>query len=87
MVSLVRLGSRSSNEFIQNLNRKNEEIQQAFLTKMKSLTNMIEVKVMLGDSTVTTQKTFDPAMVSDFFKNILQNLKDWSVQDVSISKQ
>ena len=85
MVSLVRLGSRSSNEFIQNLNRKNEEIQQAFLTKMKSLTNMIEVKVMLGDSTVTTQKTFDPAMVSDFFKNILQNLKDWSVQDVSIS--
>jgi len=81
----VRLGSRSSNEFIQNLNKKNEEIQQAFLTKMKSLTNMIEVKVMLGDSTVTTQKTFDPAMVSDFFKNILQNLKEWSVQDVSIS--
>lgn len=85
MVSLVRLGSRSSNEFIQNLNKKNEEIQQAFLTKMKSLTNMIELKVMLGDSTVTTQKTFDPAMVSDFFKNILQNLKEWSVQDVSIS--
>ena len=85
MVSLVRLGSRSSNEFIQNLNKKNEEIQQAFLTKMKSLTNMIDVKVMLGDSTVTTQKTFDPAMVSDFFKNILQNLKEWSVQDVSIS--
>ena len=85
MVFLVRLGSRSSNEFIQILNKKNEEIQQAFLTKMKSLTNMIEVKVMLGDSTVTTQKTFDPVLVNDFFKNILQHLKEWSVQEVSIS--
>ncbi len=81
----MRLGSRSSNEFIQILNKKNEKIQQAFLVKMTELTKMIETKVMLGDSTVTTQRTFDPSLISNFYKKIIQNLKEWSVQDISIS--
>jgi len=81
----VRLGSRTSNEFIQILNKKSEEIQQAFLTKITALTKMVEIKVMLGDSTITTQKTFDPALVNDFFKTTIQKLHEWSVQDVSIS--
>lgn len=81
----MRLGSRTSNEFIQILNKKNEEIQQAFLTKITALTKMVEIKVMLGDSTITTQKTFDPALVNDFFKTTIQKLQEWSVQDVSIS--
>ncbi|MCV0372565.1 MAG: hypothetical protein K5793_03315 [Nitrosarchaeum sp.] len=81
----MRLGSRTSNEFIQILNKKNEEIQQAFLTKITTLTKMVEIKVMLGDSTITTQKTFDPAQVNDFFKTTIQKLQEWSVQDVSIS--
>ena len=81
----MRLGSRSSNEFIKTLNQKNTEIQQAFLAKMTDLTKMVEVKVMMGDSTITTQKTFDPAKVNDFYKKIIQNLKGWSVQDISIS--
>lgn len=81
----MRLGSRTSNEFIQILNKKNEEIQQAFLTKITVLTKMVETKVMLGDSTITTQKTFDPALVSDFFKTTIQKLQEWSVQDVSVS--
>ena len=84
-ISLVRLGSRSSNEFIQALNKKNEDIQQSFLSQITSLTKMIEVKVMMGDSTVTTQKTFDPQLISSFFKKINSGLKDWSVQEVSIS--
>jgi hypothetical protein len=46
---------------------------------------MVEVKVMMGDSTVTEQKTFDPKSVSDYFQNVSKNLKDWSLQDVSIS--
>ncbi|MDH3501702.1 MAG: hypothetical protein OEL69_04250 [Nitrosopumilus sp.] len=85
MVSFVRLGSRSSNEFIQILNKKNEEIQQSFLSKMIEMTKMIEVKVMMGDSTIVTQKTFDPALVSNFFVKITQGLKEWSFQDVSTS--
>jgi len=46
---------------------------------------MIDVKVMMGDATVTNQKTFDPKLVSDYFQKINSNLKDWNLQDVSIS--
>jgi len=56
----VRLGTRSPNEFIQLLNKKNEIVQKKFLSKLTELTKMIDVKVMMGDSTVTEQKSFDP---------------------------
>jgi len=85
LLFFVRLGTRSSNEFIQQLNQKNEVIQELFLSKMTDLTKMIDVKVMMGDSTVTEQKTFDPKQVTDYFQKINNNLKDWSLQDVSIS--
>ena len=85
MLIFVRLGTRSPNEFIQSLNMQNESIQKIFVDKLTNLTKMIKVKVMMGDSTVTEQKTFDPKSVSDYFQNISKNLKDWSLQDVSIS--
>ena len=85
MLFLVRLGTRSPNEFIQLLNEKNEIVQKKFLSKLTELTKMIDVKVMMGDSTVTEQKSFDPKQVTDYFQKINSNLKDWSVQDVSIS--
>jgi hypothetical protein len=81
----VRLGTRSPNEFIQLLNQKNEVIQKKCLEKITNLTQMIDTKVMLGDSTITEQKTFDPKLVLDFFQKINDSLKDWSVHDVSIS--
>ena len=85
MLFFVRLGTRSPNEFIQHLNQKNESIQKLFLSKITNLTKMIEVKVMMGDSTITEQKTFDPKQVTDYFQTINNSLKDWSIQDVSIS--
>jgi hypothetical protein len=85
LLIFVRLGTRSPNEFIQSLNMQNESIQKIFVDKLTNLTKMIKVKVMMGDSTVTEQKTFDPKSVSDYFQNISKNLKDWSLQDVSIS--
>ena len=81
----MRLGTRSPNEFIQTLNQKNEVIQKLFLSKITTLTEMIDVKVMMGDSTVTEQKTFDPTQVMDYFQKINNNLEDWSLQDVSIT--
>ncbi|MBA4718460.1 MAG: hypothetical protein HRO68_04970 [Nitrosopumilus sp.] len=81
----MRLGSRSPNEFIQQLNQKNEVIQNLFRTNMTDLTKMIDVKVMMGDSTITEQKTFDPKLVTDYFQKINLNLKDWSLQEVSIT--
>lgn len=81
----MRLGTRSPNEFIQRLNEKNDSIQKLFLGKITELTKMIDVKVMMGDSTIVEQKTFDPKQVSDYFQKINNNLKGWSLQDVSIS--
>ncbi len=81
----MRLGARSPDEFIRLLNTKNEEIQSTFLNKIKNLSDTVPVKVMMGDSTVTEQKTFDPKKISDFFQMTVQKLKGWSIQDVSIS--
>ncbi len=81
----MRLGNKSPDEFIQQLNQKNEGIQKLFLSKMTSLTKMIDAKVMMGDSTVTEQKTFDPKQVTDYFQKINNCLKDWSLQDVTIT--
>ena len=85
MLFRVRLGIKSTNDFIQQLNKKNEEIENLFLSKITDLTKMIDVKVMMGDSTITTQKTFDPKLVMDYFQKISTNLKDWSIQDVTIT--
>ena len=79
----VRLGSRSPDEFIKLLNKKNETIQNQFLSKILELTKTINVKVMMGDSTITEQKTFDPKQVTDYLEKISQKLTDWSLQDVS----
>ena len=81
----MRLGLISQNEFIQKLNEKNEIIQKNFLAKMNVLIKMINTKVMMGDSTITEQKTFDTKQVNDYFQKINNNLKDWSLQDVSIT--
>ena len=81
----MRLGSRSSNEFIQIINEKNESIQKSYLPRMIDFTKMTDIKVMMGDSTITDQKTFDPKQVSDYFQKINNSLEDWSVQNVSIT--
>ncbi|GAG54702.1 unnamed protein product [marine sediment metagenome] len=52
---------------------------------MIDFSKMTEVKVMLGDSTITEQKTFDPKQVTDYFQKINASLEGWSLQDVSIT--
>ena len=76
----MRLGSRSPDEFIQLLNKKNDDIQKEFLAKMIEKTKIANVKVMMGDSTITEQKTFDPKEVSNYLESIIQKLDGWSLQ-------
>ncbi|MGI9567484.1 MAG: hypothetical protein ACR2LL_10810 [Nitrosopumilus sp.] len=52
---------------------------------MTELTKTVEVKVMMGDATVTEQKSFDPKKIHEYFEQINDNLKDWDIQDVSVS--
>ena len=79
----MRLGSRSPDEFIQLLNKKNDDIQKDFLAKMIEKTKITDVKVMMGDSTITEQKTFDPKEVYNYLESIIQKLDGWSLQNVS----
>ena len=81
----MRLGIKSSDEFIQLLNNKNESIQKLFLEKMKELTRTVTVKGMLGDSTIAEQNTFDPKLVQEYFNKIIKNLSDWVSRDISIT--
>jgi hypothetical protein len=85
IANFVRLGIKSPNEFIQILNSKNEEIQKSFLKKIQEITKPISIKVMLGDATVTEQKTFDPELVKQYYENIMKKLRGWTLQEVSIS--
>jgi hypothetical protein len=81
----VRLDSRSQDDFIQILNKKNEDIQQELLSKILELTKTVEIKVMMGDSTITEQKTFDPKQIMNYLEKISQKLTDWSLHDVSVT--
>ena len=81
----MRLGTNSSGEFIQILNKKNEKIQELFLKKMKEATRTVTIKGMLGDGTITDQITFDPMLVQEFFKKIVNNLQNWASQDITIT--
>ncbi|NIP62064.1 MAG: hypothetical protein GWN01_11835 [Nitrosopumilaceae archaeon] len=81
----MRLGSKSADEFIQLLNKKNEEIQEKYLKKMIELTRAKNVKVMLGDSSVIEQKTFDPSKIEDFFQKINNGLTEWDNQGILTS--
>ncbi|MGD2107225.1 MAG: hypothetical protein PVH93_06410 [Nitrosopumilaceae archaeon] len=81
----MRLGVRSPNEFIQSLNSKNEEIQRLFLERIVGITTPISIQVMLGDATITEQKTFDPEAVRRYYEKTIKKLNDWTLQGVSIS--
>lgn len=81
----MRLGTSSSNDFIQSLNKKNALIQNLFHEHVKNLTKTITVKVMLGDSTITEQSTFDPQKIKDFYEKIIKSLQEWEIQNISIT--
>ena len=81
----MRLGTKSSDSFLRILNKQNDRIQNSFLNHIKNLTKTVPIKVMLGDSTITEQLTFDLQKITVFYENLIKNLQDWDVQDISIT--
>jgi len=81
----MRIGTKSQNEFLINLNKKNDVIQNNFLNKIMDTTKVVDVKVMLGDSTVKTISTFDPTNIENFFNKFIESLNDWESQGISYS--
>jgi len=81
----MRIGIKSDNEFLDKLNQKNQEIQEKFLQNIENLTKQIPIKVMLGDSTVKDEKTFDPKNVEEFYRKFIIRLNEWENQEISTS--
>ena len=81
----MRLGIDTSDEFLKNLSEKSTEIQTAYSKKMEKLTSHVSIKAMLGDSTITQTKTFDPMQIQNFYKNISENLQNWNIRDVTMT--
>lgn len=81
----VRLGTRSTDEFIKKLNVKYEEIQKVFLGKINQQIQNVPIKVMLGDTTIVDQTTFDPQRIEKFFSRIISELKEWNAQEISVT--
>ena len=81
----MRIGSKSQNTFFLSLNAKNEMIQKKFLEKITNATKTMNVKAMLGDSTVKEVSTFDSKNIEVFFNKISTVLDDWTSQGISYS--
>ncbi len=81
----MRLVPGSTDGFLRDLGGKVDEIQGSYLRRIADLVRTAGVRVMLGDSTVTGQETFDPARVGDFYRRVAGRLDGWAVQDVSTS--
>ncbi|MGQ0795832.1 MAG: hypothetical protein ACT4N5_06595 [Nitrosopumilaceae archaeon] len=79
----MQIPSKSDDQFLKDMTEKSEKIRSTFLEKITESTKSMPVKVMLGDSTVTDQTTFDPTLVRQFYHEILKKLSDWKDQGIS----
>lgn len=79
----MQIPSKSTDEFIKKMTEKSEQIRVSFLEQIKNLAKSVPVKVMLGDSTIVDQTTFEPALIQQYYKKILEKIIDWETQGIS----
>jgi hypothetical protein len=79
----VRLGTKTADEFFNNLGQKTGRISQLFQKNIEVLTKPLPVKVMLGDTTITDQTTFDPQGIHGFYGKIINKLPEWCADGIS----
>ncbi|MBM3904535.1 MAG: hypothetical protein FJ357_05330 [Thaumarchaeota archaeon] len=79
----MRLGSKSTDEFFESLALKSQQISQLYQKSIEGLVKPTPVKVMLGDTTVTDQNTFDPEAVGKYYNSILVKSPKWKSQGIT----
>ena len=79
----MRLGIKTDDVFLIELNEKNKQVQNLFLDKIKKITKKYSIDVMLQDGTIKKQQTFDVQKIDSLYKNITEKLKDWSEHGIS----
>ena len=59
-----------------------ERVRSAFLAGVSARAAHVDVKVMMPDSTVSDQSTFDPARVLEYMNSVLGRLEGWETDGV-----
>lgn len=83
----MQIPAKSQDEFIGTMNEKTEKIRALFLGHVINLIKNVPVKVMLGDSTVSEQHSFDPSLMKQFYDKLLKKLPNWNAQGISVSNE
>ncbi len=81
----MRLGSNTTDEFMKDLGEKSQKISEMFQKNIEQITKPTSVKVMLGDTTITEQTTFDPEGVKALYGKIMNSLPDWKTSGISMT--
>ena len=62
----MRLGIKTDDVFLIELNEKNTQVQNLFLEKIKKITKNYSIDVMLQDGIIKKQQTFDVQKIDSF---------------------
>jgi len=79
----MRLGSKTDDEFLIKLNKKNSQIQSIFHGKIKEIAKKHLVDVMMQDGIVKKQETFDVEKIHQVYNVFANRLQDWTLDGIS----
>ena len=79
----MRLGSKTDDEFLIKLNKKNNQIQSIFHEKIKEIAKKHPVDVMMQDGVVKKQETFDVEKIHQVYNEFANKLQDWTLDGIS----
>ena len=79
----MRLGSKTDDEFLIILNKKNSQIQSIFHEKIKEIAKKHLVDVMMQDGIVKKQETFDVEKIHQVYNGFANRLQDWTLDGIS----
>jgi len=79
----MRLGSKTDDEFLIKLNKKNSQIQGIFHEKIKEIAKKHLVDVMMQDGIVKKQETFDVEKIHQVYNGFANRLQDWTLDGIS----
>jgi len=79
----MRLGSKTDDEFLIKLNKKNSQIQSIFHEKIKEIAKKHPVDVMMQDGIVKKQETFDVEKIHQVYNGFANRLQDWTLDGIS----
>jgi len=79
----MRLGSKTDDEFLIKLNKKNSQIQSIFHEKIKEIAKKHLVDVMMQDGIVKKQETFDVEKIHQVYNEFANRLQVWTLDGIS----